>query len=276
VSSLRAALPPGVVARQAEPLSRHTPLRTGGPCAWFLVVHRVDALGGTLDLLKERGISWNILGAGTRKVFRDGEAGGAMIRLGTELQRLETDGPAWTVGAGVPCAALAWAAAEAGRTGLQALARIPGTLGAALANDEGDWRAHFAEVAEFRRGQVSWREQEKSLNSKLILGARLDLPHEDRDRVVAATADVLRGATALPTWYERPKRGTAEAELRRVQMAGVRLRGVCIPEAAPEMIVNVGKGPASDLKLLHSSALKRVKQLRGVELSSAVTWTGRS
>jgi len=276
MSSLRAALPSGVVAHQAEPLARHTPLRTGGPCAWFLVVHRVDALGPTLDALKEHGLSWSILGAGTRRVFRDGESGGAVIRLGTELQRLQTEGASWTVGAGVPCAALAWAAAEAGRPGLEALARMPGSLGGALANDDGEWREHIAEVAEFRRGRVKWREPAKALGSKLILGARLSLAHQEPQAVVRRTADALRGATALPTWYEPPKRGTAESELRRVQMAGVRLRGVMIPEAAPEMVVNVGGGPAADLKLLHRSALKRVKQLRGVELSSSVTWTGRS
>lgn len=277
VNPLRFALPSGVVARQAEPLARHTALRTGGPCAWFLVVHRVDALGETLAALKAHELSWSVLGAGTRKVYRDGQQRGAVIRVGTELSRIEHEGgEVWTVGAGVPCAALAWAAARAGRTGMEALARVPGSFGAALALDEGAWREAIAEVAVLSRGSLKWSDPARARKAKLVLGARLELRREAVDRVQQRTLAMLSGATALPSWYLPPKKGRAEDELRRVKADGVRLRGVLIPKSAPEMVVNVGRGPASDLKLLHNSALQRVKQLRGVELTSAVSWVGRN
>lgn len=275
MSTLRAALPSGVVARQAEPLARHTPLRTGGACAWYLVVHEVSALKELFEVLKEHELSWSVLGAGTRRVYRDGEVSGAVIRLGTELSRLDTDGSSWTIGAAVPAAALAWAAAEAGRAGVEALAGVPGSLGGALANDEGGWRDCIEEVATYRRGGVRWRSADKALGDKLILGARFALPSEEVRVVRTRTVRALREVSAASSWYEPPKKGSAEAELRRVQVAGVRLRGVLIPESAPTVLVNPGRGPARDLKLLHTSALKRVKQLRGVELTSAVQWTGR-
>lgn len=278
MNPLRAVLPPGVVARRAEPLARHTALRTGGPCAWFLVVHRVDALGDTLDALKERELRWSLIGAGTRSVYRDGETSRVVIRLGTELGRLEhKGGEVWTVGAAVPCPALAWAAVGQGRVGVEALARVPGSFGAALANDEGAWREALAEVAVFHRGSVRWKEPDRALKSKIVLGARLRLRRDAPGAVRERTLAMLTGASALPSWYGPPKKGkgTAGDELRRVKADGVRLRGVLIPRAAPEMVVNVGRGPAADLKLLHTSALQRVQQLRGVKLTSTVSWTGR-
>lgn len=272
----RLPFPSGVTARHAEPLARHTAWRTGGPCPWFVVVHQVGALGGALDTLKEAGIRWTVLGHGTRQVWRDGAFDRAILQLGAGLSGIERDGGTWTVGAGAPCAAFAWTAASQGERGAEALARVPGSIGAAVALDEGPWREHLAEVGLGNRGGVQWVAPEKARGKKLIVAARFTLAPDEVKDVQARTRKALRGARALPGWYAPPKRGTAHDELVRVQAAGVRLRGVLIPEEAPEMVVNVGRGPATDLKLLHKSALERVKKLRGVTLESTVKWTGRT
>jgi len=126
------------------------------------------------------------------------------------------------------------------------------------------------------RGRVRWVDGDAARKAKFVVGARFSLLPEAPEVVVGRTRAALVDARALPSWYDPPKRGTARGELERVQVPGVRLRGVLIPQAAPEMVVNVGRGPARDLNLLHRSALERVKALRGVELKSAVRWTGRT
>lgn len=272
---MRPALPDGVVALEGERLSAHTALRTGGACAWWVVVHRIGALGETLSALSDAGLKVTLVGAGTRTVFRDGATDRAMLRLGTGFAAIER-GATWTVGAAVPCPALAWAAAVAGRSGVEDLARAPGSLGAALLLDEGPWHSHVSEVAVLSRGRVKWVDRDAARKAKVVVGARFSLIPDAEAAVRARTRAALLDARALPSWYAAPKRGSAGAELRRVDVPGVRLRGVLIPEAAPEMVVNVGRGPARDLKMLHKSALERVKALRGVELKSAVRWTGRT
>lgn len=276
-ANFRVALPAGVSARQAEPLSAHSALRTGGPCAWFVVVHRVDALNETLEQIKAHGFKWSAIGAGTRTVFRDGESSAVFLRLGNEFGRImRGTGGLWTVGAAVPCGALAWAAAGCGLAGVESLVRIPGSFGAAVRCDEEPWQAGVEEIAYFGRGKVRWVEPARLPKSALILAARLRLGSEDPATLTARTKEALRGATALPSWFSPLKRGDVSAELRRVNADGVRVRGVLIPKAAPEMLVNVGRGPAKDLQLLHRSSVNRVKQLRGVELQSAVRWSGRA
>jgi UDP-N-acetylenolpyruvoylglucosamine reductase len=271
---VRPALPDGVVARAEEPLAAHTALRTGGACAWWVVVHRIGALGETLSALSAAGLKVQVLGAGTRSVSGDGRLDQAVIRLGTGFATIER-GATWTVGAALPCPALAWAAAGAGRSGVEALARTPGSLGAALRLDDGPWWSHVTEVAVFSRGHVKWTDPSAARSSKMVVGARFSLIPEPPAVVAARTRAALHEARALPSWYDPLKRGSPGAELRRVDAPGVRLRGVLIPESAPEMVVNVGRGPATDLRLLHRSAVERVKTLRGVELKSAIRWTGR-
>ncbi|MFK7927211.1 MAG: hypothetical protein AB8H79_03430 [Myxococcota bacterium] len=262
--------------RANDSLCRHTALRTGGRCTAFAVVHHADALGPYLGQLKAASQKWALLGAGTRDVARDGEVHKVVVRLGTGFCRMSVDGAQVEVGAALPCPALAWGAAAQGLAGIDDLVRSPGSLGAALSLDEGPWRERVTEIALWRRGGVRWVPPAEALGHKLILGARLTLEPSSIEQATQALTAALTGARALPSWYLPLKRGSVEVELRRVDAAGVRLRGVLIPASSPEMVVNVGLGPARDLKMLHRSALKRVHQLRGVELTSAVRWSGRA
>lgn len=266
----------GLVWLSGEALSRHTALRTGGACEAFIIAHDEEALGVAMDRLKLVSGTPMILGAGTRTAFRDGPYDRCVLRLGHAFQRIGSDHTTVVVGAGLPCPALAWSAASRGLGGLEDLARTPGSVGAAIALDQGSFREHLVEIRIWSRGAPRWVEPERAARAKLILGARFTLSQADPDQIRTRTRAALRAARALPSWYERPKRGRAEIELVRVGIAGVRLRGAAIPEVAPEMVVNAGRGPASDLQLLHKSALERVAKLRGIELKSAFSFLGRS
>lgn len=270
------ALPDGVVCRMDERLARHSAWRTGGVCPAFVVVHEVRALGPTLDALGAAGLKWTLMGAGTRHVLRDGAVKRAILRLGTGFSGIIERGEGLEIGGSTPCPAVAWWMARRGYAGFEALARVPGSIGAAVSLDGGPWRTGLAEVGVWRRGAVRWVSADKAEGHKLIVGVRPRLQPANAEGVQAQTLASLAGSRALPSWYAAVDGGSAEQELIRVDAAGVRLRGVVIPAAAPEMVVNVGRGPARDLKLLHRSALKRVKQLRGVELTSAVRWVGRA
>lgn len=247
--------------REREPLAAHTALRTGGPTT-LMVAHTDDDLEEALGQCRERELRWTALGAGTRVVARDGGLAGAMIRLGTGFATLDAGDEVWEVGAALPVPALVVAATAVGRGGVAERLDTPGSLGASLVLD--DWGDLVSEVRVLWRGRPRWRPPEAARRTRLVLGARLRLPLSG-----GSLRPELLGARG--GWVSRDSRG----DLVRSGLAGVRLRGVCLAEPAPELLVNVGGGTAADAGLLLRSALERVRRLRGVSLTSQVRWLGR-
>jgi len=280
VSSVAAvAVPAGVVMRPDELLSRHTALRTGGQCEAFVVVHRQEALAVTLATLKERGWKVTLLGAGTRTVARDGEIKGAVLRLGMDFSKIQRQGEGWEVGAAVPMPALIATLAAAGQSGLEHLTGLPGTLGAALALDDGPpggWDKVLVSVYYLHRGKIRTGPLLKARRgSAIITGALLRLgpgdPEELRTQVRARLREVGR---LTCSWYQTPPKETVHALLKGAEITEIRLRSVAVPRAAPEMLVNLGQGTAHDLALLFRSVVDKVQRMRGVELRPQVRWLG--
>lgn len=266
----------GLTWRTDEPLDRHTAWRTGGRCAHYVVVHHQAALPDAMARIGELPGTPLVLGAATRTVFRDGDYDRVVLRLGAGFCTVDGEREALEFGAAMPAPAAAWIAAARGGGGLHELARTPGSLGAALALDEGPWREHLVEVRLWSRGDLRWKPADKAMGARLILGARFALPAVPAATGIDALIDALRGAHSLPSWYQPLRRGSVGDEIARVGVAGARIRGASIPESAPEMVVNAGRGPAADLQLLQRSAIERVGRMRGVKLESSLSFLGRS
>lgn len=266
----------GLVVLPTESLARHTAWRTGGLCDAFVWVHDPDALNRVISDCREVGWKWRMLGAGTRIVVRDGGITGVVIRLGTGFSKIERSADTWEVGAAVPVPAVVAEARARGLTGLEALANVPGSVGASVHLDEG-WDEVVEEVHYLHRGSIrSAPLDEVQGRNRIVTGCRIRLePGQDKamDTAIRRALDARR---ALPpsSWYHLPKRGKLRDLLGSVELPDVRLRRVAIPAGAPELLVNLGEGTAADLDLLHRSATDRVKKTRGAHLDSRIRWVG--
>ena len=273
----------GLVVRLHEPLARHTPHRTGGPCDAFVVAWTEAGLITALRDCRQADTKVMVLGAGTRTVFRDPAFPGVVLRLGGELAHLgewaqAQQGPTLLqVGAGAPVPALVALAERWGWTGLEPFACTPGSLGAAVLFDD-PWEPLVEAVGTIRRDKVVEAKLStvRRRRSSVVVWVRLRLQAAEPVFVARRTAHHWLGGTPSPpgAWYEPPRRGSARAVLRSVQLPLVRLRRVAIPEEAPECLVNLGGGTAADLALLHRSAIDRVKSVRGLTLGSQLKWLG--
>ncbi|MFT4625231.1 MAG: UDP-N-acetylenolpyruvoylglucosamine reductase [Myxococcota bacterium] len=266
--TLRAAVRPD------EPLSAHTALRTGGQCGVWVVAHNVGAL---VEVVADcRSVSWPIrmLGAGTRVVARDGAHRGAVVRLGTGFSTIDIE-DGWVVGGAVPVPALVAAAEQAGLGGLTELANVPGTVAASVCFD-GGWADVVQEVRVLRRGRErSIPLADLSVGRAIVTGVRLSLPSLDASgRRALARARGKQLPVPPGSAYASVRRGALRDVLRSAALRRVRLRGIAIPDRAPELLVNVGGGLASDLKLLQRSAIERVRKVRGLELEDRLIWIG--
>jgi UDP-N-acetylmuramate dehydrogenase len=271
--------PPGCSVRLDEPLAPYVAWRTGGTCDALVTVHEAEALAPALAWLREAGHKQiTLLGAGTRTVVRDGGVTGAVVRFGPGLQRVVRDGERLIVGAGAPLAAAVAVAVASGLGGLEALACRPGSLGASLALDpgpEGGWSGLVEEVRYVSRGKVKagTLEEAREIKAPWFVSATLRLA--PADPVSASRAvDKAWSKPLHPRWFAPLSRGSTRTQIERAGLPGVRVRQVLIPEADPEVLVNLGGATARDLALVERTVVERVLRERGVELQPAVLWAG--
>ncbi|MCO4747453.1 MAG: hypothetical protein KC912_21815 [Proteobacteria bacterium] len=260
-----------------EPIARHVALRVGGVCDALMVVHCEESLLEALAVANEWG-NVTYLGHGTRLAARDGGVAGILLRLGTGFAKIDrSHGEVWTVGASVPVPALLEATRGACLSGMERLAGVPGSFGAALAAEK-DLETVVTSVRFVHRGAIregSLDEARKGRASRLILSATLALtpstPEAVRDAIAVARAARLPPSSA----WKQPKGGKLRRRLERSGMGDVRIRRAIIPKEAPELICNLGGASSSDIALLVRSAKDRVKQHTGVVLEPQIRWLGQ-
>jgi len=244
------------------------------------VVHRRSALGEVVDACRAREWKLTPIGAATRVFFRDVGVQGAVLRLGTDFSGIELVDDCVSVGAATPVPSLVAAFAKAGWVGLDGLARIPGSFGGALKCEDGIWTRMVAAVTVYSRG----KEREVTLDAarrgrSIITGARLRIEVGEPSAVWHAVHASLGGRRAADCrapqcWWNPLQRRSLRQALVKAGLSGVRLRGITIPDAAPESFANLGGGTAADLALLQRSAIDRVKRATGETLSSRIAAMG--
>lgn len=265
----------GLAVRVQEPLARHTPLRTGGPCDAWVVVHRAEALSTVVSECRQAGWKWRLVGAGTRAAFRDGPVEGVVMRLGTDFSRIERVGDTtWRVGAAVPVPALLATLAAEGHSGLEELAAVPGSVGASVVFDEG-WSRVVVEVEALHRDKLRPVPLEELVGrTNRVVGAVTITLREATPAAVERALAKARAKQRPGAAYHLAGRGELREVLRSAQLPLVRLRRAVIPDTAPELLVNTGRGGAADLALLQRSATDRVKRVRGLDLEPRLRWVG--
>ena len=114
--------------RENEPLARYSTYRIGGP-ATILLPSSAEDVALALRTAAEAGVSWFAVGLGSNLLFPDVGLEALVIRLGKGLDRVETSGESWRLGAGLPGPLAARRTAEAGWGGLHKFVGVPGSVG---------------------------------------------------------------------------------------------------------------------------------------------------
>ncbi len=255
--------------RFLEPLARHTAWRTGGPCDVFVVAHASE---GVVEVLADcAAVDWpvTVLGTGSRTVVRDGGIRGVVLKLGAGFFGLERDGCRVRAGAALPVAALLRTLAEEGLAAAPELYAVAGTVGASVLHDP--WDLCQVRVARPRGIRTLRGDRVGPRTRGVVVEATLRLEEvgveEARERLLRALRAGRPGSCFVG---DAPR-----AVLRRAELERVRLRQIAIARGAPELLINLGGGRASDLLLLQKSAIERVRRTRGVVLQPALRWVGR-
>lgn len=278
-----------------EPLMRHTTWRVGGPADFFLVPQSRSELSAVLAILGEAGIPWEVLGAGSNLLVRDGGIRGATIHTGRLRRWRRTGEGRIKAEAGLPLMTLIRESAALGFSGLEMLAGIPGTVGGAVAMNAGAGGQEMAGVVEEMilaapGGEESWSAAEcafgyrsctlptgrivAEVSLRFTPGEPGTLQEEIGRRLNHRRAAQGVGGPNAGSVFKNPSGEQAWQLIERAGMRGASEGGVRVSEKHANFIVNGGRGCAGDILTLMEKIRQAVLAKTGIELESEVRILG--
>jgi UDP-N-acetylmuramate dehydrogenase len=290
----------GTRVRYAEPLSRHTSFRVGGPAdAWVEVSSAAEILAVQRAAV-DSGAPLSVLGIGTNVLVSDHGVRGVVVKLGRALGRLEWhaegEGVQVRAGAAAPFKKLVMDAARRGLTGLEFAEGIPGSIGGGLLMNAGAFGGEISNVVTAIVGVAPDTGERRLARAELRFGyRRFDLPTNlivtrvdfalapgDPAAIHASMADAKRRRdTKQPLGWPNAgsifKNPPGEYAGRLIEAAGLKGRRVgdaMVSEQHANFIVNVGSATAADVKRLMEEVADTVWRARAVRLEPEIKLIG--
>lgn len=285
--------------RQNEPMKLHTTWRIGGPAEQFVQPESVEELQQALQEASRSGKPFYVLGGGSNLLVADEGIAGTVIQLGGSLAGLEINGTTIKAQAGVPLPFLARKAADAGLSGLEFAAGIPGTVGGAVVMNAGAYGSQISNVV--RRVECCNAQGElltldagacgfeyrnsrfKQSREWMIVSVELELTPGDRDEILAQMERNTASRNAKQP-VEYPSAGSifknppGDAAGRLVEMIGAkgwRQGGAMVSEKHSNFIVNTGNASCEDVLQLVARVKQAVEQETGVLLEEEILLLGK-
>ena len=289
--------------REDEPLARYSTYRIGGP-ATILLPSVPEDVGAALQAAGGAGVPWFALGLGSNLLFPDGGLDALVIRLGKGIDRIESAGENWRLGAGLPGPLAARRSAEAGWAGLHKFVGVPGTVGGGVYMNAGCHGGEWAEVVTrvlvvdgkgqerwLTRGDVPFAYRRSGLDGLVVLEADVTLRAEPKERLAEEVAELFRwrqegtpftqpccGSVFKnpggPAWQHREGPRTAGQLIEGAGLKGYRIGGAEVSPMHANYFVNTGGATAADVRALIELARFRVREQFGVTLETEVKLIG--
>lgn len=279
-----------------EPMKRHTTFRAGGNADWFVVPESTEELAAVLNLCRQAGAEWYLLGNGSNLLVSDRGFRGVIIGM-ERFANVEISGNTLRTGAGVLLSRAANEAYKAGLTGFEFAAGIPGTLGGAAVMNAGAYGSEMKNVLTGakvldREGTVrTLSKEELKLGYRTscipqkgytVLEVILELapgkPEEIRKRMDELAAkrkekQPLEFASAGST-FKRPEGYFAGKLIEDAGLKGYTVGGAQVSEKHAGFVINRGDATAGDIYRLCCDVKDRVKEQTGVSLEMEVKLLG--
>ena len=275
-----------------EPLAPKTTLNVGGCADILLNVGCEDDLVRVFKWIALHEVPVTILGAGSNVLVSDLGVRGVVLCLdGAEFRsiREDTDNRV-IVGSGVALTKLMIWLADRGKSGLEFLQGIPGTVGGALVMNAGAWGEAIgehiawvrvlnpdgsAQVLEKQALRFAYREC-TALRNRTILEAALEIEKDDptaiRDRmnVIADRRAWMRTLRSAGSVFKNPEEDYAGRLIEQAGFKGFQIGGARVSDRHANMIMTEQGANASDVAALIEIIRSGVKTRFAVELTTEI------
>jgi UDP-N-acetylmuramate dehydrogenase len=225
---------------------------------------------------------------------------GLVLKLDTELSKIEIDGTRIECGGGARLPAVSARAARAGLAGLEFGVNIPGTVGGAVRMNANAYGGQLAQVLEWvdvssatgtrRRGpgELGFSYRHSSIEpGEIVAVASFQLERSESERVKATLAEMrARRKAAQPSGiktfgstFKNPDDPKAEGRtagqlLEAAGCRGLRIGGASFSSKHANFIVNHGDATTADVVALLAEGRRRVLERFGIELEAEVQALG--
>jgi UDP-N-acetylmuramate dehydrogenase len=292
--------------KRDEPLAQYTTFKIGGPADVFYDATSTDDLAGAVTAARDTGVDYFVLGLGANILVGDKGFRGLVIRNTSHHLQFFDDGRLW-VESGAVMARLIPQAVERGWSGLEHYVGIPSTVGGAV------WQnLHFLSPAPARERTMFIAEVFESAELLTESGKRQTVDrdymkfgydtstlHKQRDVALAVTFRLERGDKAVMhrimqenlswrggkhPWLEyHPSAGSIFKKIEGVGagrliddvgLKGFRHGDAQISHIHANIMVNLGKATAKDVRELIATAQEKVEKRFGHHLEPEIGFIG--
>lgn len=282
------------------PLAPLTTYRLGGPAALFVEPNDPDELRMVKEALDEAGADGPalVLGRGSNLLVSDEGFDGVVIHLGKRFAAVRPDGSGVVAGAAATQPITANRAAAGGRTGLEFMVGIPGSIGGAVRMNAGAHGADTGDVLasvvlfDLDTGEVSERPgvdlhlsyRHSDLSDRdVVLEARFELAEDDPVAIKARTeeyrkhrAETQPGALQnAGSTFKNPEGDHAGRLVEAAGLKGFTVGGVSVSELHANFFVSRPDARAQDVYDLVAEVRRRVLDATGITLEPEVRFVGR-
>lgn len=282
--------------RLAEPMSRHTTFRVGGP-ADVLVTPDRNALAQVVALCKKEQTPYCIIGNGSNLLVGDGGIRGVVIETKGALNTLRADGERIVAGAGALLSQAASRAASQGLSGMEFAAGIPGTVGGAVVMNAGAYGGEMKDIIEsvtvldqdcrekvlsVEELELGYRSSSILKNGYIVLEAVFHLAAGDEAQIKARMQELAGQRMAKQpleypsagSTFKRPEGYFAGKLIMDAGLRGYQVGGAQVAEKHCGFVINRGGATAADIVKLMEDVKCEVERQFHVTLEPEVKMLG--
>ena len=280
-----------------EPMAKHTTFRIGGPAQYMVMPQTVEDLGQVLVLCKAEQVPFFIVGHGSNLLVSDKGMTGVVIVLDQNFSQLSIQGTTVKAMAGAMLGRIGLAARDAGLTGFEFAAGIPGTLGGAIMMNAGAYGGEMKDIVQSvqlmdsdgnlsertcEEMEFSYRHSAIEGTDYVVIGATLTLQPGDVSAITQRMEELASARRekqpleypSAGSTFKRPKGYFAGKLIMDAGLAGYQVGGAQVSEKHCGFVINKGGATATDVMRLIEDVRQKVKDTFQVELEPEVRLTG--
>lgn len=281
-----------------EPMKKHITFRVGGPAACFLTPSTKEQIREILHICQEEKTPYFILGNGSNLLVSDQGFDGVVLQVYKNMNQVTVEGEHLRVQAGALLSATARKALEAGLTGMEFAAGIPGTMGGAVVMNAGAYGGEMKDILESVTVLTPEGEQKELKNEELQLGYRTSVVKEKGYIVLEAVLSLKKGdpeaiksrmdelkeqrVTKQPLEYpsagstfKRPEGYFAGKLIQDAGLRGYQVGGAQVSEKHCGFVINKENATAKDVVDLIHDVQRIVYEKFQVQLETEVKFLGK-
>ena len=280
-----------------EPMSRHTTFRVGGEAECMAVVETKEELSQLISYLGRIEQDYFVLGNGSNLLVGDKGYRGIIVKLGPRLSAVGVEKNHIAAGAGVLLSKVAYAARDAGLSGLEFAAGIPGSIGGAIVMNAGAYGGEMKQVVQMVRvmdkeGEIltldndtmefGYRTSIIRDRPFIVLGVVLKLTPGNKEEISAKMEELMKQRKSKQpleypsagSTFKRPEGYYAGKLIMDAGLRGYRIGGAQVSEKHCGFVINAGGASAADIREVIEEVQERVKDRFHVRLEPEVIFLG--